>query len=107
MIYNYLGRFLLPLLTDKPEVTVGCAADNDICLAGMSDADTASPYHARLCWQDNSWIRVDGGDQPSLNGVYQDGQRGQRMRLYHGVTVRFGLVALAFSTLTIPPVRAQ
>ena len=107
MTYSDLGRFLLPLPTDKPVVTVGRAADNDICLAGLPDADTVSPYHARLCWQDNSWILLDRGDQPSLNGVYVNGRRGQRVRLYHGVTVRFGLVALVFSTLTIPPVRAQ
>ena len=84
MIYNYLGRFLLPLLTDKLVVTVGRAADGDICLAGLSDVDTVAPYHARLCWQDNSWIRVDGSDQPSLNGVYMDGRRGQRVRLTMG-----------------------
>jgi pSer/pThr/pTyr-binding forkhead associated (FHA) protein len=107
MTYNYLGRFLLPLPTDKPEVTMVRAADNDICLAGLSDADTVARYHARLCWQDNSWILADGGDQPSLNGVYVDGRRGQRVLPYHGVTARFGLVALVFSTLTIPPVRAQ
>jgi pSer/pThr/pTyr-binding forkhead associated (FHA) protein len=107
MIYNYLGRFLLPLVTDKLVVTVGRAADGDICLADLPDADIVSPYHARLRWQDNSWILVDGGDQPPLNGVYVDGRRGQRVRPYYGVTVRFGLVALVFSTLTIPPGRAQ
>lgn len=107
MTYNSQGRFLLPLPTDKPEVTLVRAAGNDSCLAGLSDADTMAPYHAHPSWQDNSWILVDGGEQPSLNGVYVDGRRGQRVRLYYGVTVRFGLVALVFSTLTIPPVRAQ
>ena len=107
MTYKYRGRFLLPLPTDKPVVTVGRAADGDICLADLPDADIVSPYHARLCWQDNSWILVDGGNQPSLNGLYVDGRRGQRVRPYHGVTVGFGLVVLVFSTLTISPVRAQ
>jgi hypothetical protein len=43
MTYNYLGQFLLPLPTDKPEVTIVRAADNYMHLAGLSDADTVSP----------------------------------------------------------------
>ena len=107
MTCNYLGRVILPSPTDKPLVTVVGAADNGICLAGLSDADIVSPYHARLCWQDNSWILLDGGDQPSLNGVHVDGRRGQRARPYHAVTVHVGLTALVFYILTISPGRTQ
>ncbi len=84
---------------NKPVVRVGRASDNDVCLANFPNGDTVSPYHARLVFEEGYWLLLDGGDdrQPSLNGVYVDGRRGQRVRLYPGSQIGFGLVQLPFS----------
>jgi eukaryotic-like serine/threonine-protein kinase len=70
---------------DKPAVTVGRKADNDIVVPEA----TASGQHAQLKWQNATWIVEDQG---STNGTYSDFnyERRKSVNLIHGGEVQLG-----------------
>jgi serine/threonine-protein kinase len=70
---------------DKPELTIGRRADNDVCVPEA----TASGQHARLKWQNGTWNIDDLG---STNGTYAEHtyERRKNVSLMHGNEVQFG-----------------
>jgi hypothetical protein len=70
---------------DKPHVTIGRRAENDLCVPEA----TVSGHHATLKWQNASWIVEDTG---STNGTYVDHnyERRKTLNLMHGGEVQFG-----------------
>ncbi len=68
---------LFPL--DKPEVTLGRQSGADLCLPEA----TVSGHHARLRWQQGSWLLEDLG---STNGTYADHdyERKKQVTMIHG-----------------------
>jgi GGDEF domain-containing protein len=76
------GR-LFPL--EKPQVTIGRRANQDICVA----EPTCSGAHARAQWQAGTWIVADLG---STNGSYADHsyERKRTVSLLHGGEVQLG-----------------
>jgi serine/threonine protein kinase len=76
------GR-LFPL--EKPTVTIGRRANQDICIA----EPTCSGAHAQAQWQAGSWIIADLG---STNGTYADHsyERKRTVSLLHGGEVQLG-----------------
>jgi serine/threonine-protein kinase len=76
------GR-LFPL--EKPQVTIGRRANQDICIA----EPTCSGAHAQAQWQAGSWIIADLG---STNGTYADHsyERKRTVSLLHGGEVQLG-----------------
>jgi serine/threonine-protein kinase len=80
--HEFVGE-LIPL--DKPHLTIGRRADNDIVVPEA----TASGLHATLTWQSGSWL-ID--DQGSTNGTYVDHtyERKKQVNLMHGGEVQLG-----------------
>ncbi len=78
-----LAGQLYPL--DKPEMSLGRRADQDICLP----EPTVSGKHSLLRWQSGSWQINDVG---STNGTYADHsyERKQSVTLLHGGEVQLG-----------------
>jgi eukaryotic-like serine/threonine-protein kinase len=70
---------------EKPHVTLGRRAENDICVPEA----TVSGQHATLKWQNATWIVEDTG---STNGTYVDHnyERRKNVNLMHGGEVQFG-----------------
>jgi hypothetical protein len=64
---------------DKPLVTIGRRADNEICVPEA----TVSGQHAQLKWQNATWLVEDMG---STNGTYVDHtyERRKTVNLMHG-----------------------
>lgn len=73
------------LSLDKPHVTLGRRAENDLSVPEA----TVSGQHATLKWQNATWIVEDTG---STNGVYVDHnyERRKSVNLMHGGEVQFG-----------------
>ncbi len=70
---------------DKPELTIGRRADNDIVVP----EPTVSGQHANLKWANGSWVVEDLG---STNGTYVDHtyERKTHVSLMHGSEVQLG-----------------
>ena len=70
---------------DKPVVSIGRRADNDMCVPEA----TVSGQHAQLKWQNATWIVEDMG---STNGTYVDHtyERRKSVNLMHGGEVQLG-----------------
>ena len=70
---------------DKPLITIGRRADNDMCVPEA----TASGQHAQLKWAAASWVVEDMG---STNGTYVDHtyERKKQVNLMHGGEVQLG-----------------
>jgi serine/threonine protein kinase len=70
---------------DKPQVTIGRRADNDVVVPEA----TVSGQHAQLMWQNATWVIEDMG---STNGTYVDHSYEKRksVSLMHGGEVQFG-----------------
>jgi serine/threonine-protein kinase len=70
---------------DKPIVTIGRRADNEMCVPEA----TVSGQHAQLKWQNATWIVEDVG---STNGTYVDHtyERRKTVNLMHGGEVQLG-----------------
>src|SRR5580658_4882322 len=79
---DFVGE-LIPL--EKPLVTIGRRADNDIA----SPEATVSGQHAQLRWQNATWVVEDSG---STNGSYVDFtyERKKIINLMHGGEVQLG-----------------
>jgi serine/threonine-protein kinase len=79
---EFVGE-LIPL--DKPTVTIGRRADNDVCVPEA----TVSGQHAQLRWQNATWTVEDMG---STNGTYVDHtyERRKSVNLMHGGEVQLG-----------------
>jgi serine/threonine-protein kinase len=83
---------LIPL--DKPVLTVGRRADNDIVVPEA----TVSSQHATMRWSNGSWSIEDMG---STNGSYVDHtyERKKQVNLMHGGEVQLGELRLKLVTL--------
>jgi serine/threonine-protein kinase len=79
---EYVGELVS---LEKPHVTIGRRAENDICVPEA----TVSGQHATLKWQNATWIVEDTG---STNGTYVDHnyERRKNVNLMHGGEVQFG-----------------
>ncbi len=79
---EYVGELVS---LEKPHVTIGRRAENDICVPEA----TVSGQHASLKWQNATWIVEDTG---STNGTYVDHnyERRKNVNLMHGGEVQFG-----------------
>jgi len=79
---------------DKPAVTVGRDADNDICLpVSIPDVDTVSKHHARLRRDQDDYIVHDLN---STNGLAVNGRQTIENLLQDGDRLRFGSVEAVF-----------
>jgi hypothetical protein len=79
---------------DKPTLTIGRAADNDIVLAApILNADSASQHHARLRRDHDEFIVRDLG---SRNGLAVNGRQTIENLLQDGDQLRFGEVEAIF-----------
>jgi len=79
---------------DKPTLTIGRAADNDIVLAPpMRNVDTASQHHARLRRDQDDYIVRDLG---SKNGLAVNGRQTLENLLQDGDRLQFGEVEASF-----------
>jgi len=78
---------------DKPELTIGRQATQDICLPEA----TVSGGHATLRWQYGSWALEDNG---STNGSYADHdyERKKRLTLIHNGEAQIGELRLKLIT---------
>ncbi len=73
---------------DKPLLTIGRAADNDIVLAApILNADTVSQHHARLSRNQDDYIVRDLG---SKNGLAVNGRQTLENLLQDGDRLQFG-----------------
>ncbi|MGC9357307.1 MAG: FHA domain-containing protein [Anaerolineae bacterium] len=68
---------------DRPQLTMGRAADNDIVLSHSY----VSAHHGRFECHDSEWHYIDLG---STNGTFVNGQRMQRAVLDNGDVLRIG-----------------
>jgi serine/threonine-protein kinase len=70
---------------DKPELLIGRRSSTDICIP----EPTVSGHHAKLRWQQGSWVAEDLG---STNGTYADHSydRKETVTLLHGGEAQFG-----------------
>src|SRR5579875_3701805 len=71
------GRILGQRKLDKPVMTIGRLASNDIAIPNQR----VSRLHAKLYLQDGAWIIEDA---ESVNGIAYQGQRVERVRLSNG-----------------------
>jgi pSer/pThr/pTyr-binding forkhead associated (FHA) protein len=79
---------------DKPALTVGREADNDICLpVSISDVDTVSKHHARLRRDQDNYVVHDLN---STNGLAVNGRQTIENLLQDGDRLRFGSVEAVF-----------
>jgi len=83
LIITHEGVAVKDVPVDKPELTLGRAADNDIC---VRDA-TVSARHLRLLLLDG---RVAIEDLDSTNGTLLNGQPVERQTLRNGDVLRVG-----------------
>lgn len=74
-------------LSPPQEVTIGRAEDNTLVLPGA----TVSRHHARVVWEDDSWMIRDLG---SGNGTIVDGERIREAQLGHNSGILIGDYAL-------------
>jgi serine/threonine-protein kinase len=79
---EFVGE-IVPL--DKPQITIGRRADNDMCVPEA----TVSGQHVQLRWASGSWQVEDMG---STNGTYVDHtyERKKQLNLLHGGEVQLG-----------------
>jgi eukaryotic-like serine/threonine-protein kinase len=87
---QYVGELIS---LDKPLVTIGRRADNDVVVPEA----TVSGQHAQLKWQNATWI-VD--DANTTNGTYVDFtyERRKSVNLMHGGEVQLGELRLKLVT---------
>jgi pSer/pThr/pTyr-binding forkhead associated (FHA) protein len=79
---------------DKPALTVGREADNDICLpVSIPDVDTVSKHHARLRRDQDDYVVHD---LSSTNGLAVNGRQTIENLLQDGDRLRFGSVEAVF-----------
>jgi serine/threonine-protein kinase len=83
---EYVGELIL---LDKPEITIGRRAENDVVVPEA----TASGQHARFKWASGTWNVEDLG---STNGTYVDHtyERRKSVALMHGGEVQLGELRL-------------
>jgi serine/threonine-protein kinase len=84
--HEFVGELLS---LDKPVITIGRRADNDLCVPEA----TVSGQHAILKWQNATWMVEDTG---TTNGTYVDHnyERRRSLALMHGGEVQFGELRL-------------
>jgi hypothetical protein len=79
---------------DKPMLTIGRAADNDIVIAApVPNADTISQHHARLRRDQDGYVVRDLG---SKNGLTVNGRQTLENLLQDGDRLQFGEVVAIF-----------
>jgi pSer/pThr/pTyr-binding forkhead associated (FHA) protein len=79
---------------NKPSMTIGRAADNDIVLAApILNSDSASKHHARLRRDQDDYIVRDVG---SKNGLAVNGRQTLENLLQDGDRIQFGEVEATF-----------
>lgn len=79
---------------DKPTITIGRAADNDIIVAApVPHADTVSQHHARLRRDQDGYVVRDLG---SKNGLTVNGRQTLENLLQDGDRLQFGEVVAIF-----------
>lgn len=79
---------------DKPTITIGRAADNDIVVAApVPNADTVSQHHARLRRDQDGYVARDLG---SKNGLTVNGRQTLENLLQDGDRLQFGEVVAIF-----------
>jgi ATP-binding cassette subfamily B protein len=77
------GRIVSDRQLDKPTLTVGRISGNDIQVL----ADRVSRFHARIRWENGSWLIEDAD---SLNGISYHGNRIDRHILMNGDKIMLG-----------------
>jgi hypothetical protein len=89
LVIKFGGRVLKEIPLDKPLITIGRRADNDVVIDNLA----VSRYHARVVEDSGAFFIEDIG---STNGTYLNDMRVAKQRLRAGDQIRIGKHVLVY-----------